>query len=451
MNHKTILHRHNNGSVLIGACIASGVIFIMIMGMLLFITNEYKLNVRSHKWTQSLNLAEAGVDIAFAEFNNYYLTGSNAFTSSRGWSDAGGGAYYYYNYSFTNSFSENVGIVYSYVYGVGTANPYLFAYGGSSIVSNNQWVYRAVESRLKNSAQFPVGMLAKGVIDMKGNGVTTDSYDSSDTTKSTGGRYDATKKQANGDIATNDAFINSDISVQNANIYGRALTGSSGTVTLGASGTIGPTFVNPATSVAAASANGWVRNDFAVTVPDVSLPSGASSWSSVGSLDTETLSTGDYKASDISPKSGETLTITGNVRIYVTGATDIKGQITVSSNATLTIYSAGNMSIGGNGVANNSSSSKNCIFYGLSTCTSISLQGNANWCGLVYAPQAALGIGGGGSSGDFSGSVVAKSIGMNGHVTFHYDEMLRKSGPSASYDIASWKAYRWTGSSWVSE
>jgi hypothetical protein len=444
MKSPTALHRRHSGSVLLGACIASGVIFIMILGMLTYISNEYRLNVRSHKWTQSLNLAEAGVEIAFAEFNNYYQMGSNAFASARGWSGSGG-TYSYYNANFTNSFGQKVGVVYAYVYGVGGASPYLFAYGGCTVVTNNQWVYRAVEANLANSSQFPVGMLARGGIDMKGNGVTTDSYDSSDTTKSTGKRYDVAKKQPNGDVATNDAIINSVISVQNADIYGRALTGPSGSVSLGANGSIGPDFNNPSTSVADAQSKGWVRNDFAINVPDVILPNGAASWTSTSA---SSLSAGSYKMTSIGG-----LTVSGDVKIYCTGDITLNGnaQITINSNSTLTIYCAGDMKIAGNGVVNNGQTAADCILYGLNTCSSVTLQGNANWCGIVYAPHAALGLGGGGSSGDFQGSIIAESIGMNGHVTFHYDEALRKSGPSAAYNIASWKAYRWNGNAWISE
>src|SRR5712671_1189317 len=99
--------RCQTGSILLTSCIAVAIVAIMIMGMLTYISEEYKLNVRSHKWNQTLNLAEAGVEMAFAEFNNYYMAGTNAFTSSRGWSDYGGGSYVRY-VSYNNVYGEYV-------------------------------------------------------------------------------------------------------------------------------------------------------------------------------------------------------------------------------------------------------------------------------------------------------------------------------------------------------
>ena len=145
-------------------------------------------------------------------------------SQDRGWYDAGGNSYLRYVSSFTNAFGENVGLIYAYVNGVGTANPYLFAYGGCATVPFGPMIYRAVEARLASSSRFPAAMVAKNYLDMNGNSVYTDSYDSTDPSKSTGGLYDAAKRQANGDVASNEAVTNTvDISIGNADIYGRNL------------------------------------------------------------------------------------------------------------------------------------------------------------------------------------------------------------------------------------
>jgi hypothetical protein len=447
--------RDQSGSMLITASVAAAIIAIIIGSILAYLGNEYAFNMRSHRWTQALSLAEAGVEMGFAEFNNYYLVGSNGFSSARGWYNGGGGTYYRWVSSYTNGAGVVDGSVYAYVNGVGSAHPYLFAYGYCSTTPRGPVVYRAVECQLFRNSMFPAGMVAKGSINMNGNNVTTDSYDSTDLAKSTNSQYDASKRQANGDIATNNSIINSDVSLGNANIHGTVATGASGSVSMGPNGTIGPTFSNPATTVAQAQSSGWVRNDFAVDIPDVNLPSGASSWSSQGSLGNKTLSGGTYKATDITLKGNDTLTINGNVSIYITGSKAIamggNGKIVVSNGATLTIYSAGDMSIAGNGIVNNSTSDMNVQLYGLPTCTSVSLQGNGNWSGIVYAPEAAFSMGGGGSSGQFSGGVVANTIDMNGEVVFHYDEALRNTFGGGAYNVASWKSYRWTGSYWASD
>lgn len=450
----TLIHlrRHTGGSLLITAAVTSAILAILIGGGLTYIGNEYMLNLRSHRWHQALHLAEAGIEMSFAEFNNYYRVGSNAFTSARGWSPVVLGLGYRRACTLTNSAGEPVGLITNYVWNVGGSNPYLQAEGYCHTTPRGPVVGRRVTCFIFLNSQFPAAMVAKNRIDMNGNNVYTDSYDSSNPAKSTGGRYDPAKKQPNGDIASTDTITNTvDVSIGNANIYGSVLLSPSGSVTMGPNGTIGPTFSNPATTVAAAQTAGWVRNDFQVDIPPVVLPTGAASWYSVGSLDTETLNSGDYRATDISPKNKETLTINGDVRIYVTGNIDIKGTVVVNPGASLIIYAAGNMSIRGNGVVNNSANAMSTQFYGLDTCTSISVQGNGAWCGVIYAPNAAVSIGGGGSSGIVSGSVVGKSITMNGHVEFHYDEALRSAGPKGNYNIASWKSSRWTGSGWVED
>jgi hypothetical protein len=442
--------RAQRGSLLPTAAVTAAVIAILMGGMITYLSNEYILNVRSHRWTQALSLAEGGIEMSFAEFNNYYLTGQSAFSASRGWTSAGGGSYYRYVSSFTNANGDNVGLVYAYVNGVGTANPYLFAYGGCATLPHGPMIYRAVESRLASSAMFPAGMVAKRKIDMNGNNVTTDSYDSTDPTKSTSGQYDAAKKQANGDIASNDTVTNTvDVALGNANIYGRVLLSPSGSVTMGPSGSIGPTFANPATTVAAAQANGWVRNDFQVDIPDVTLPSGAATWAAMPSG--STITSGDYKGTSITSSK----TISGNVRLYLTDSQSIKlngnDGITVSVGSSLTVYAAGSLVLTGNGVINDGNRPIQCQIYGLSSCTQVKVAGNGVYIGTVYAPNAALEIKGGGSSGEVAGAIVADTITMTGGTIFHYDESLRTNGPGASYNIASWKSFRWTGGAWISD
>ena len=72
-----------------------------------------------------------------------------------------------------------------------------------------------------------------------------------------------------GDVASNDGVV-STISVQNANIYGKAHTGAEGTVTIGSQGGVG-------THAWQAAGNkgfqdGYVLQDANFTFPDTSLP-----------------------------------------------------------------------------------------------------------------------------------------------------------------------------------
>ena len=121
-----------------------------------------------------------------------------------------------------------------------------------------------------------------------------------------------------------------------------------------------------------------------------------------------------------------TLHVTGNVKIS-------SGEsIIIAPGGKLTIYMAGtSFDLGGGGVVNNGTAA-NFSYYGLESNTEIKFSGNAGFTGTIYAPQASLSLSGGGNPAntvDFSGACVVKSVSMNGHLNFHYDESLATTGP----------------------
>jgi len=76
---------------------------------------------------------------------------------------------------------------------------------------------------------------------------------------------------------------------------------------------------------------------------------------------------------------------------------------------------------------------------GLPGCTSIDLGGNGAFTGTIYAPNADLKMGGGGSNVyDTVGAIVVNSAKLNGHFNFHYDEMLGRIAGPVIYKVASW-------------
>ena len=461
---------YDRGSLLISAAVASAIIAILIGGMLTYISNEYRLNLRSHRWTQGLYLAEAGVDMAFAEYNNYYVTNTaSAFNSSRGWVDEGWDGYgksYSRNVSsFTNAAGETVGSISNRIERVGTYTPYVKAFACCTTTPNGPLIYRGVKCHLRTSSSFPAGMVAKKKIDTNGKNVYTDSYDSTDVSKSTNYKYDSTKKQAHGDIASNDTITNTlDVTLGNASVYGQVLLSPPGSITMGPGGSVGSSFITRDTTVTAGKTDGSIRNDFQVDIPSATLPSVASGWSSLGSIQNTATITGDHQATSISLSGNggnNTVYISGTVNLYITGNNSISisggGGIVVLPGAQLTVYTKGSVSIAGNAIVNNSTyvgssaPAMNVRLYGLETSTSWSIGGNGYWSGLVYAPYADLTMNGGGANGDMSGAVVANSITMNGQVQFHYDEALRHSNIFGSYDIASWRSMHRQSSTWVND
>lgn len=151
------------------------------------------------------------------------------------------------------------------------------------------------------------------------------------------------------------------------------------------------------------------------------------------------LDNGNYQLSDI--PNGEQMLVRGNARLYVTGDINMQGgsQITIANTGTFNLYVGGNVSLKGNGVMNSTGDASRFAIWGLPTCTDVELGGNAEFTGTLYAPQAHLHAGGGGSTNyDIAGAIIVNSIKMNGTFQFHYDENLGRNGPRGAFVVTSW-------------
>jgi hypothetical protein len=151
------------------------------------------------------------------------------------------------------------------------------------------------------------------------------------------------------------------------------------------------------------------------------------------------LDSGDYSV--LSIPNGSQVLIRGNARLYVAGDVDMQGlsQIQIATAGSLNMYVAGNAKLAGNGVVNHTSDATRFSFWGLPTCTNVELGGNAEFTGTIYAPQAYLHAGGGGSTAyDVVGAAIVGSAKFNGHFLFHYDENLGKNGPRDAFVVTGW-------------
>ena len=116
-----------------------------------------------------------------------------------------------------------------------------------------------------------------------------------------------------------------------------------------------------------------------------------------------------------------------------------QSQIAITTTGTLNMYVAGDASLAGNGVVNHTSDATRFAFWGLPTCRNVNLGGNAEFTGTIYAPQAHLHSGGGGSTAyDVVGAAIVGSAKFNGHFLFHYDENLGKNGPRDAFVVTGW-------------
>ena len=89
----------------------------------------------------------------------------------------------------------NLSITVSNLVGSSALNPVIIAVGtATNTTGHAPAVARAIKTTLYRSSIFPVGLMSKVSLDMNGNNIYVDSYDSSDPTKSTtNGLYSAAR------------------------------------------------------------------------------------------------------------------------------------------------------------------------------------------------------------------------------------------------------------------
>lgn len=335
----------------------------------------------------------------------------------------------------------------------------LFAAIGTENDSQPKYTGRKIRVTAGKAGLMTGAMIAKDYIDFNGNGVATDSFDSEDPDYSTDGQYDPSKNKDNGDVAVNLGIINS-LNIGNANILGSIAVGPGGTVEIGANGKVGDKAWMADPSKSGIQSNRF-RNDMNVSFPDVeipftgghSMPSGRTITNEVVTIVSETNSTtnyvvktydfvldsGNYKISNLT---GDILVL-GDAVLYVTDNLNMN-QLEIAKAARLKLYMGGSaFSLGGNKFINKTGKADNLWYFGLPSNTSISINGNSGFVGVIYAPQAHLQLNGGGNETiDLIGACLAKSTKVNGHFNFHYDESLGKNGSSRGFLIDSWNEVR---------
>ena len=323
------------------------------------------------------------------------------------------------------------------------SNPIIYAEGQVASVLAPENFKRMIRVTTQKNAMFMKGMVAKDDIDLNGNNVETDSFDSKDSTASTGGFYDPSKRKSNGDVATNSSLSNK-LSIGNANIIGKVSTGPGGTISIGSNGVVGPLDWHNAGN--SGIMPGWSSDDMNVDFADISLPFTSANYPTSGNVNGEgytyVLGNGNYQLGGFSLSGKKKMAITGDAVLLVSGDISMAGQsaIEIKPGASLTIYMTGSSAkFAGQGIVNEGGNALDFAYYGMSSNTDIKLSGNAGFVGTIYALDAALTLGGGGSdTSDFIGASVTGSVKMNGHFNFHYDENLGREGPGGDFVATSW-------------
>jgi hypothetical protein len=158
-----------------------------------------------------------------------------------------------------------------------------------------------------------------------------------------------------------------------------------------------------------------------VTIP--SLPNASPYTPSIPGHTTTTLTPG-YHYGNISTSAHADLALTAGT--YVFDSLTLNGQSTLTTTGAVLVYiNAGNLSLSGGTVVNNTGVSTNLVFMCSTpspvTATSVSITGGASSAFAVYAPNADITIAG---NADVYGAFIGKTVSDTGGAPIHYDSAL---------------------------
>ena len=405
-------------SVLAVALVTAGILSLTIWSYLLMIQNQNLSVVRSQAWNGSLAVAEAGIEEALAQLNPG-VTAADVDRAGNGWGYPSNGLYG----PLTRTLSSGTYAV-SYTT---DSFPIIYSSGSAAVPVNSTTLSRVIRVTTAIVPLFNVALGAVGSISMNGNGVATDSFDSSSTNLSTNGQYDSSKTSTNGNVAS----LSGVVDIGNHSIDGNLYLGPTATF----SGTSG-------------QVSGAVYNDFNVNFPDVILPT-LPFPTSLGLLPSLAPDGQLYNHVFTSP-GNYTISDTGSIYVGTNAAVIVKvtaaswspSVIHIAGSPTnsgqLTVYMTGaSSSLSGNSSVD-SGVAANFTYYGMPNNTSITYSGTSSFVGTIYAPEVDLTLNGGGNNIGLVGASVTKTVTMNGHYNFHFDQALLKKGPTRGYSATSW-------------
>jgi hypothetical protein len=414
---KTRATTTSHGHVIILTLIVCVLLGLVLVSVISLSTNEGQMTGRSQSWNGAIPVAEAGIEEAFAHLK--YCPTNRA---SNGWTLIGD--HYTKFRPLSNAWYE-VTISTNY-------EPTIIARGGIRAPGQTNYLVRTVRVTATNEPMFSAAIEATDGILFKGSGVTINSYDSTDLRFSgPDGRYDPAKFKDQGKVVCHYGSFD----MGNAKIYGHVETGEESALTIGPGGVVGSILHH--LNVGRGIEDGWHTGTTSSEIFPVDAPLGGTNLPPrVGSTYTFTncftnaIFRTNNLAGDIVVKSSNhvTLIVQANTNNPTVPATYGVRSIVVEPGASLKLYvDAGDVAL--KGIQNKNLRAESFMYYGLSRNINISMQGNASFTGILFAPNAALSIGGGGNDEiDFLGAIIARTVTVNGKMTFHFDEATKRLG-----------------------
>ncbi len=464
--------RSHRGSVLLVALVFAAVIAIALTSYIKMSSTALNVSQRSFLANDAMNVTEAGLEQALWSFNQANVNNAAAWT---GW-DSGLSSddkrRTFTQFTLSQNATASVRVYLKNYNSTGVPIPIAVAKSTVTPVSGAP-VIKMVEIYLARRSFFATGLVGKHGVTFNGNNTQVDSWVSGvDTNPSSPTAYSTAVRRPYGSIAA--LAVDADVAVNNADVYGYVSVGSSDTggyVSLGSNGIISGDF----NATSGTRDEDRIAGNFTADLPDVTVPTPTTFTlvsSQQGVIDGGTYpkangsgviqdpinaadNTYYYKINgvDLDATHGKTpaLTIRANCKVVfiIQGGTGGSGtevvgtgnssSLTISSGATLGIYTAGNVRFAGLGVANANGATTSLQIWGTNTSPggqTVQVSGNGGLTGIVYAPNATIDITG---NGDVKGAIIGDRIRLNGQGNFHYDESLANFGGSNPFKVSKWR------------
>ncbi|GHC06354.1 DUF7305 domain-containing protein [Cerasicoccus arenae] len=436
------------GSALMLAVILSAIVAVISASYLKMATHESKFSYTSFLRNGALNLAEAGAEEAIWALNNDDISS---------WATSASGDFIYkkaVGFDYDQAKSTSIQMIIEDP----TGDPTITARGVLTL-PDGRIMDKILRIELVPRQVAPNGLTAKDTITFSGGNVGFDAYDSQ-STDIIGSVEDE------GTVATT-SIVNDAANISNSDVMGGVATGG-GTVNMGPNARVFDAgdvndYGSPALIPSGYVNPELVTNDFRADFPAIDAPSGGTFIPVISS--NTTLSSGTYIVDSITLTGSKRLNIDGDVTLVVKGDVKVSGSSAAininQSTGKLKMYIDGNMAVAGNGIVNVAGTynptpngtfgvtpsttgaypkPESLIIYGTGDSSqSFSYSGNAALAGVIYAPNAAVSLNGGGSGGELLGAIVANTIKVTGNYGFHYDIQLKNLFfEEDSYRMESW-------------
>jgi len=289
--------------------------------------------------------------------------------------------------------------------------------GGYTVVSTGTFgqTQRTVSCTLRLTGPFEAAIFTENGMELKNSAVVD--------------WYNYTEDDKIMQIGTNNTASGSVVLRNSAIVYGDVVVGVGG---------------NPSVAI----------NDYGATVTGdtralteryvmqpITIPEWLQSLPSSGTIQNDTTITNSARYSGIDLGNSETVTISGDIILYITGDIILgnSAELGIENDASLILYLGGNFEGKNSSNVNNlTKDAKKLKIYGLDSCETIRFKNSTDFYGAIYAPNADVVMD---NSANIYGSIVSKSFEQRNSGAFNYDVTLRDvsiNDEAVYFTITNW-------------